>query len=837
MSRLSLPLLLALALLGGGYALLRPAQAEADAPLALWIATRDGENLLQAAPADALEAVRTLARLPEGAIVDAALAPGGEYLAFARAEEWGETLWLLSLPGGDLRRVEQAAGFGRLRWGAEGLAYAVYPRQGAPSTRLLPLAAGGARKASLRLVPLEDGRARLSLLDLRSGEAQTLTTLPPARWRLLGWEGAWAAAERYPHGVQVISLETGNFRALGGARRFVGFLPSQGNGSSPKGGRFLPAGNGGLPGGGSPSRPVSQKSDTTATLTVVPSETPTLMPTKTPAPTATPTASPTPPCASVPDGCPEERVYGYQPFRWQMGAFFVQAAENTLGSAAPVYDGIFTGRPPVRQTVSPQRPLPQVTLRGIAWQESAWLQFLSEAAPFDGVNACTIVSFDCGYGLMQVTSCMGGGCGWLEPDRAAAELPYNLGAGTNILIQKWNSVPYIGDNDPTDPALWYYAVLAYNGYSVLNDPNNLDRFDPLRPPFREGSGSYRYPYQERVYGWMAHPPHVSGTALWRPTGIPPVPRGIFGLRSPDSWTPPSETSRPVTYLLHDVRWPDALSPTLTVRNTQPYTLALDVLFYDADGSFNRRYLPPSTQEPWFVEPYLRVAPSGTFTLPLQNVFFTETFTGFLRVYASEGLSITLEAAAPEKAQRAYLPLVVNGGALTNTLRAAATVTCTQVLTNGGFETFSDGRPRGWQGASAGGYVLADSTWFWRGHFGGYLGGYDGAADTLSQTFSVPTGTLTATLTLAWDVLSEEPPDAAVSDVLTVTLVDAAGLPLGAPLRLSNVDAAGGWAHSAVTWPLTGTLPAGLVLQTRTDEARPTAFFVDEMKLEMCGLGP
>ncbi len=788
MSRLFLPLLLALTLLGGGYALLHPAQAQTDAPLAAWIAAQNGENLLQAAPADALQDVRTLARLPDGEIVDAALSPGGGYLAFVTASGRGETLWLLSLPGGLLRRVEQAAGFGRLRWENGGLAYNVYPSWGGPQRRALPLAGVGRRDALLRLTPREGGGVRLSRTDLRNGRTETLAALPPARWRLLGWEGDWAAAERYPHGAQVVALKTGKFRGLGEARRFVGFLPPLGYANSPK---------------------------------REPEPSPLL-------------AAATPTCEPVPDGCPVERVYGHQPARGTMGEVFLQAASNTLSDTAPIYEDINIGRPPVKQPVSPQRPLPHLVLRGIAWQEAAWLQFLHDGAPLDDVDACTIVSFDCGYGLMQVTSCMSGGCGWLDPPRAAAELPYNLGAGTNILIQKWNSVPYLGENDPTNPAEWYYAVIAYNGFSVLNDPNNTDRFDPLRPPFGEGSGTYRYPYQERVYGWMAHPPWVGGEALWRATGIPPVPRGIFGLRSPDSWTPPSETPRPLTWLFHDVRWPSPLSPTLRVRNTQPYTLAVDVLFYNADGSFNRRYLPPSPDDPSSVEPYLRVAPSGTFTLPLQSVFFTDTFTGFLRLYGTEGLSVTLEAAAPGQLWRAYLPLVQREGNETAMSLPAAALTCTQVLTNGGFETFVDGRPAGWQEASAGGYVLADSTWFRRGHFGGYLGGYNLAADALSQTFSLPTGTLTVMLSLAWDVTSEVLSPTETGDVLTVTLVDAAGAPLGSPWVLHETDAPGGWALSTVTWPVTNTLSATLLLEVRTDEQYPAAFFVDDVRVEGCG---
>ena len=823
-SRFLLPFLLASGLLLGGYALLRPVQAQSAAPVVLWVETQGETNRLLAAPADDLQAVRYLRALPPGVLVDAALSPARDALALVAAAGNAETLWLVSLSGGEMQALERAAGIGALRWQGEGLAYQAYlpaarpqeaeaiqaverwysPAEHPPAPQAALFARGQAlvwadstgrervvaragrglsalwqpARGEILLTRLEGGAARLLAFDPSKGYTQSLATLPPAEWRILDRMGAWAAAERYPRGVQILSLQTGTLRALGRARRFVGFLPPSGAARPLQG-----------------SRPPKAASA----------------------------------CAPVPQGCPVERAYGYQPPRLQMGATFVQAAQNGLGSAAPVYEGVFTGRPPVRQPVSPQRPLPHIILRGIAWQESVWLQYLSDSPPYDGVNACTIVSFDCGYGLMQVTSCMAGGCGWLDPPRAAAELPYNLGAGVNILIQKWNSVPYLGANDPTNPAEWYYAVLAYNGWSTLNDPNNTSRFDPRRPPFRESAAAYRYPYQEKVYGWMAHPPHIGGQALWRETGIPPAPRGIFGLRAADSWTPPAETTRPLTHLFHDLRLRPGSALTLSVQNTRPYTLALDILFYNADGTFNRRYLPPAAQPPWFVQPYLRVAPSGTFTLPLHSVFFTETFTGYLRVYASAGLSITLERPAAQTS-RAFLPLVLRDGIP----QAGAPLTCTQVLRNGGFEAFADGRPAAWSGASAGGYVLADSTWFWQGHSGGYLGGYPAAADTLSQTVTLPAGALTATLSFVWDVRGA----ATLTDRITVTLVDAAGGPLVPPWTASGAEASAGWERVRLEWPLTGAAPApsALVFTARTGAEGSTAFFVDEARLEVCAGG-
>jgi hypothetical protein len=223
-----------------------------------------------------------------------------------------------------------------------------------------------------------------------------------------------------------------------------------------------------------------------------------------------------------------------------MRSTFNDAAGNALGSNAPTYDRIKRGPTPTLEYVSSSRPIPHVILRGMAWQESHWLQFGNSVNDSDNTHACTLVSGDCGYGLMQMTSCMNDGCGWFAPGRVAGELVYNLGTGTNWLIKKWNAMSaIIGEKDHTFPEEWYYAVTAYNEWTSSNDPNRSN-FYPNRPPYGEGNYSdFAYPYQEIVWGWMAHPEHALAGShwLWRSTRIAAVPRGIFGLGV--DWQPPS----------------------------------------------------------------------------------------------------------------------------------------------------------------------------------------------------------------------------------------------------------------------------------------------------------
>ena len=273
--------------------------------------------------------------------------------------------------------------------------------------------------------------------------------------------------------------------------------------------------------------------------------------------------------------CSEERVEGFQPVRYDMRSTFNDAASNNLGSNGPTYKLINRGLPPsmIQESISASRVISHIILRGVAWQELHWLQSANSVSDPDNLTACTLVAGDCGYGVTQVTSCMVDGCGWFDPGRVSGELAYNVGTGTNILIEKWNEGNFIGENDHTFPEEWYYAVTAYNSWSLCNDPNRTspapsctatpNPFYPDRPPYGEGNYmSYGYPYQEKIWGLMAHPEiaNVGTHRLWRPSRFSTVPRGIFGLGS--EWGPPYQTPRPTTHLLSrhsNIKWLRALN--------------------------------------------------------------------------------------------------------------------------------------------------------------------------------------------------------------------------------------------------------------------------------------
>ncbi len=197
--------------------------------------------------------------------------------------------------------------------------------------------------------------------------------------------------------------------------------------------------------------------------------------------------------------CPEPAVSGIQPCDDELKLAFGRAATNTLGDDGPPLGSFGEGRP--SHTVSARFPC--ALLAAMGQVESSWRQF--ESTGMCGGEGDTLISFDCGYGVMQITSGMTGGAGF-DPPSVARDMVYNVGTGALALGQKWHVTPYVGDNNPDLIECWYFAVWAYNGYSYINNPNN-PRYSSTRMPYRSSGGGARgdYPYQEIVWGYLRTP--------------------------------------------------------------------------------------------------------------------------------------------------------------------------------------------------------------------------------------------------------------------------------------------------------------------------------------------
>ena len=182
--------------------------------------------------------------------------------------------------------------------------------------------------------------------------------------------------------------------------------------------------------------------------------------------------------------------------------------------------------------------IPPQLLYAVAWIESKIAQ-----APWEvdwNSLGPPLLSPDCGYGIMQITSTIhnDGGLPSRYEALVGAHFAYNIAAGARILAEKWNDAfyPLVGDRDPRYLESWYYALWAYNGWAGINHPDN-PAYDPARPPYDcdpDRSDWHEYPYQEKVLGCVANPPEVDGQRLWEPLPvslpdltIPPLDIEVF----------------------------------------------------------------------------------------------------------------------------------------------------------------------------------------------------------------------------------------------------------------------------------------------------------------------
>ena len=147
-------------------------------------------------------------------------------------------------------------------------------------------------------------------------------------------------------------------------------------------------------------------------------------------------------------------------------------------------------------------------LKAISVQESVgWHRFCVPTGPDCPAVSRTLIAFDCGYGLMQVTSGMTvGATSAYDADRVAGEAAYNVAVGSQILAEKWAATPSVGDNRVDAIEDWYFSVWAYNVLAFNNNASN-PAYAADRPPYRDPGGlsGGEYPCQELIWGYVRHP--------------------------------------------------------------------------------------------------------------------------------------------------------------------------------------------------------------------------------------------------------------------------------------------------------------------------------------------
>lgn len=126
-------------------------------------------------------------------------------------------------------------------------------------------------------------------------------------------------------------------------------------------------------------------------------------------------------------------------------------------------------------TIAIKYDIPPEILKAIAFIETGYSQFNPDGTPN--------VSDDGGIGIMQVTPTDIDLP--VNEERLKTDMTYNIEVAAQVLNQKWDLayLPEMNDQDRSILENWYFAVMAYNGLSKVNDPN-------LNPTTA---------YQERVY--------------------------------------------------------------------------------------------------------------------------------------------------------------------------------------------------------------------------------------------------------------------------------------------------------------------------------------------------
>ncbi|GLB58998.1 hypothetical protein NCCP133_11310 [Cytobacillus sp. NCCP-133] len=123
--------------------------------------------------------------------------------------------------------------------------------------------------------------------------------------------------------------------------------------------------------------------------------------------------------------------------------------------------------------------IPAEILKAIAYNESGMNQFEKDGT--------ALITDDGGMGMMQVTlsdeEMQQKG---ISKEKLITDTAYNVEIGARILKEKWNwtFIPRINEHNSKKIEHWYFAIMAYNGLSMRNDPNN-----------EQG----KVPYQEKIF--------------------------------------------------------------------------------------------------------------------------------------------------------------------------------------------------------------------------------------------------------------------------------------------------------------------------------------------------
>jgi hypothetical protein len=300
---------------------------------------------------------------------------------------------------------------------------------------------------------------------------------------------------------------------------------------------------------------------------------------------AVPATAQTPKCAVQRDN---PAIQVPQPSNSQVDWAIQHAVTNSLPSRPSGFDNL-PGYSPEADFPQPKLTggsyhVPALVVAGVLAQESNFNQASWHAAGgtsgdpliadyYGNGGSSSFINYsqaDCGYGIGQITDIMNAGnsIGQTIQDRVAVDYAENIAATVQHLANAWNQLaaynPAItmNNNDPQWLENWYAAIWAYNsgvqprdasfglpaGCTEPGPPNCTDSagdwglgwvnnpINPMYPPDRTIFLEYSYadaatpqywPYQEKVFGWMATPLQRYSAALGKNVQAYPVNYGYL----------------------------------------------------------------------------------------------------------------------------------------------------------------------------------------------------------------------------------------------------------------------------------------------------------------------
>ncbi len=154
--------------------------------------------------------------------------------------------------------------------------------------------------------------------------------------------------------------------------------------------------------------------------------------------------------------------------------------------------------------------------------------------------------------------------------------------------------------------------------------------------------------------------------------------------------------------------------------------------------------------------------------------------------------------------------------------------CTNVLTNGGFESDA-----GWTLETQGNYSLLSDYLAHSGLRAAYLAGTNNAVDSVSTTLALPAGNQSISLHFWWQIFTEEAGGG--YDGLSVQVLDSAGNPLKMLFSVGDINAVDNWQQASLDLSEFAGQTVQLKFQGQSDSSLTSDFFVDDVEVTACDM--